>query len=349
MAPLDWYSVNWLPWPADWEALFGRPAPLLLEIGFGSGLFLADLARRRPEANIIGAEIGVPSLRNAARKVSRSGLENVRLFQATAESLLQILCAPGALSSVTINFPDPWPKKDHHGRRLIDGPFLRLLASRMASGATLDIATDHAEYAEAIARRLSASPHFERRDGVVYSHYDPDRVTTKYEQLALDGGRAPHYFKWRRNAVPVEEVYPAPVELPMPHVVFRTPASLDEMGIRFRPGLEAADIQAAVGDGPAPEGAPSVKPETSVKYLHAYQSLQDGRLLIETYINEDPLRQRLCLEIRRRDTGDYVISLHEVGFPRPTRGVHRAVYWFVRWLEMEFPATVVSHTTLQPT
>lgn len=341
----DWYSVQWLPWPVDWRALFGREAPLLLEIGFGSGLFLADLARRRPDADIIGAEIGIPSLRNAARKVQRAGLDNARLFQATAESVLWLLLTEGQLSGVYINFPDPWPKKDHQARRLINDAFLRLLASRMAPGASLDIATDHADYAEAITACLLTSPHFDSRIGPVFVTHDPERITTKYEQLARDAGRICHYYKWQRNATPVEESYPPPEESPMPHVVFRTPATLDDIGRRFRPNLDAAMIAARlVEDGAA--APPSAIAEAKIKYLHAFKSLEDGRLLIETYINEDPLRQRLCLEIRRRETGDYVIGLHEVGFPRPTRGVHQAVGWLVRWLQLEFPATVVANSTL---
>ena len=74
MSPAIWYKVEQLPWPADWAALFGRAAPLIMEIGFGSGLFLADLARRRPEANLLGVEISVPALRRAGHKLERTCL-----------------------------------------------------------------------------------------------------------------------------------------------------------------------------------------------------------------------------------------------------------------------------------
>ncbi len=176
-----WYKVEQLDWPVDWVARFGRSGPLVIEIGFGSGLFLAALARNRPEANIIGIEISVPSLRNAARKIQRAGLENVILIQSDARSALQVLCVPDSVERVFINYPDPWPKKDHSSRRLIDDEFLELLATRLEKGGVLDIATDHEEYATQINDCLQRDPHFSSTTGVAYSHTDTDRVVTKYE------------------------------------------------------------------------------------------------------------------------------------------------------------------------
>ncbi len=94
----EWYKIEQLPWPTDWSSLFGREGPLVIEIGFGSGLFLADLARSRPDANVLGLEISIPSLRNAGRKVRREGLSNVILMQAAAPAALQTLCEPGSVT-----------------------------------------------------------------------------------------------------------------------------------------------------------------------------------------------------------------------------------------------------------
>jgi tRNA (guanine-N7-)-methyltransferase len=328
MSPAIWYKVEQLPWPADWAALFGRAAPLVMEIGFGSGLFLADWARRRPETNVLGVEISIPALRRAGRKLERAGLYNVRLMQADAAAVLRALCEPAALAAVVINFPDPWPKKDHGARRLINDPFLRLLASRLAAGGALDIATDHDEYAAQIAGCLARSPHFESRAGAPFVLSDPGRVTTKYEQVARSEMRTPRYFPWRRTAAPVVESFPIPQEVAMPHVVLRGPVDLDEIGRRFRPTMSEFD-------------------GGLVRFIEAYRSLADGKLLIETYINEDPLRQRLGLELRPRANGEVVIGLAEVGFPRPTRGVHVAVGRLAAWLQEEFPALVVISTALQ--
>jgi len=324
----EWYKVEQLPWPADWDALFGRRAPLIIEIGFGSGLFLADLARRRPDANLLGLEISIPAIRNAGRKIRREGLSNVILMQAAAQSVLQALCKPATVAGVIINYPDPWPKKDQLGRRLIDETFLRLLATRVVTGAKLDIATDHDDYAEQILACLSRSPHFDSRRETAFAYEDPGRVRTKYEQVALDEGRVPRYFNWRRNDTPAEDRFPIPQELPMPHVVLRLPADLDEIGRRIQPtAIELESVR--------------------IRYIEAYRSLRDGKLLIETYINEGPIRQRIALEARARPTGEIVISLAEVGFPRPTPGVHLAIRHLVDLLREEFPSLVVMQTTLQ--
>lgn len=323
-----WRTVAEMPWPADWPAVFGREGPLLMEIGFGSGLFLVDLARRRPEANIIGLEIALPSIRNARRKVVKAGLTNACLIKDGAWPVLQVLCAPGSLAGVTINFPDPWPKKGHQARRLIDDDFLRLLASRLQPGADLDIATDHADYADQITACLSRSPHFISRAAAPFVDDVPGRLRTKYEQVALAAGRPPRYYQWRRNDLAVADGFPIPQELRMPHVVVRIPASLDEVGRRFRPWPIDVD-------------------PVRLKYLEAYQSFHDGALLVEVYLNEAPVTQRLALEMRPRATGDVVIGLHEVGFPRPTRGVHLAVHHLVRWLQELYPAMVVVQSTLK--
>ena len=324
----DWHKVEQLPWPADWAALFGRAAPLVVEIGFGSGLFLVDLARRRPVANVLGLEISLPSLRNAGRKVRHAGLSNVQLMQADAPSALQALCEPGSVATVIINFPDPWPKKDQLGRRLIQDEFLSLLASRMRAGGDLDLATDHAEYAAHIADCLERSPHFVSRVGQPFLLVDDGRIMTKYEQVARQAGRTPRYFQWRRNDTPAPDRFPIPMELPMPHVVLRLPAETADIARKFQP--------AVIEDG-----------GTRVRYIELFQSAHDGKLLIETYVNEGPIKQRLGLELRLRASGEWVVSLAELGFPRPTPGVHLAIRHLVARLREQFPSLVVVHTTLQ--
>jgi tRNA (guanine-N7-)-methyltransferase len=267
-------------------------------------------------------------LRNAAGKVARGGLTNVRLLQADAFSALQALCAPGSVDSVSINFPDPWPKADHRERRLIDGKFLHLLATRTRPGGELDVATDHEDYAGQIAAALIDSPYFESRQDAPFAFVDEGRVETKYERVARDEGGQPRYFKWRRNAMRAENCFPFPEELPMPHVVLRLPGDTAAIGRRFRPATIESDA-------------------VIVRYVELYRSTRDGKLLIETYINEDPIRQRLGLELRARPSGEIVISLAEIGFPRATPGVHLAIRHLVDWLREEYPSLVVIQTTLQ--
>lgn len=329
MDETGWYSVDQLPWPVDWVAEFGREGPLLMEIGFGSGQFLVGLARRRPEANILGVEISLPSLRNAARKIERLELGNVRLLHASAQAALTLLCRPESLDDVTINYPDPWPKKAHTARRLISEAFLELLASRQRCGAHLDISTDHAAYAEAIHECLDRTPYYASRRPTPYTHDPSDRVGTKYEQLALKEGRTCAYFRWLRNDTLVHTQYEIPKEQPMPHVVLRTPAGVTDIAQRFEPRYRNSDVAA-------------------VKFLDVYKSLDERKLLVDTFIDEDPLKQHICLAVRQRSSGDLIVELQDVGFPRPTAGVHQAIRHLADWIIEQFPATVVAHSNLLP-
>jgi len=311
-----------MDWPTDWTAVFGRSAPLLVEIGFGGADFLVDLAQNRPEANVVGVELSLPSLKKGAKKLQTADLRNGRVVQGTGQLVLWALCQPGSVDEVYINFPDPWPKERHHGRRLISEKFLQLLATRLKPDGRLDIATDHAGYAAWIARHLEQSPYFASRLDSTYVNEDPNRLTTKYEQKGFDEGRRGHYFKWRRNEAPAPAVFPVPEELPMPHVILNSPLSLEEIGRRFTPQSAKAE-------------------NVHVELLEMFQSTHDGKLLAEAYIKEEPLTQRLGLVVRRRETGDLVVGLHEVGFPRPTRGVQLAIIHLARWVAGLDPASEI--------
>ena len=328
MLPPIVYQATRLPWPTPWAEIFGRPAPLLLEIGFGGGHFLVGLAQKRPDANVLGVEISLPSLRRGQKKIEQAELGNVRLVQADARLLLQALCAPATLSSVYINFPDPWPKARHQHRRLISQSFLHLAATRLTIAAHLDIATDHVEYAAAIAQCLAQTPYFDSRQAAPFATEDDERPRTKYERTALAEGRICHYFKWQRNDTPAPNIFPVPKEHPMPHVVLRSPLSLAEIGRRLPPDPVAAG-------------------NTHASYLEAYHSLSEAKLLIGAYVKEEPLSQRVGLAIRQREPGEFVISLHEVGFPRPTAGIHLAIAHLAEWIIDLHSASQLIHTNLR--
>ncbi|MCB9421753.1 MAG: tRNA (guanosine(46)-N7)-methyltransferase TrmB [Ardenticatenaceae bacterium] len=302
-----------LPWPVNWDEVYGRTAPILVEIGFGSGHFLIDWARQRPDANVLGLEISLPSLRKGESKIRNTGLTNVRVVQGGAPLVLQALFAPASLSEVFINFPDPWRKERHYHRRLISDEFLNLLATRLSPGGLLDIATDHPDYAPWITERLERTPYFASRLPTTFVTEDNERLRTKYELIALEEGRTCHYFKWRRNAETAVNPFPIPEELPMPHIIMSSPLSLAEIGQRFEPQHTS--------DG-----------ETHVKLLEMYQSFYDQKLLVETYVREEPLTQRVGLSVFRRQTGELVVGLHDVGFPRPTRGIQLAIAHLAQWI-----------------
>ena len=303
-----------MEWPTKWDHLFDRKAPLLLEIGFGSGHYLIDWARRQPDCNVIGMEISMPSLRRGEKKMRVSGYSNLRVLQADSRTALWLLFAPLSISEVVINFPDPWPKANHHHRRLISKNFLHLLATRVHEGAKLDIATDHAEYAVVIGDCLQQSPYFDNRLSVPFLDEDLSRLQTKYEKIALAEGRSCHYFKFRRNSKVATDLFSIPEVSEVPHVVLSCPLQPIEIAELFEPFfVESENI--------------------NIKYLGSFLSVKERLLIVEVYVSEEPYHQRICLSLRIRKSGDVIVSLHPIGFPRPTPGLHLAIYYFVQWLQ----------------
>jgi tRNA (guanine-N7-)-methyltransferase len=146
LAPL----VPWkqMPRPIDWAGVFGRNAPLELEIGCGNGEVLVRRALARPEANLVGLDHGWPSARRALRRINLAGAANARVLQAEAELALERLFVEKSLSRAWCFFPRPWPKPRHEPRRLFCNRFMRLLNSRLEPGAACLVVTDHRPYLE---------------------------------------------------------------------------------------------------------------------------------------------------------------------------------------------------------
>lgn len=152
------YGIAYAPSALDFEQLFGRRAPTILEIGFGMGETTALIAQAHPENDYLGIEVHTPGVGSLLKLIAEGGLANLRLIQHDAVEVLEHMIAPGSLAGAHIFFPDPWPKKRHHKRRLIQPGFVALLASRLAPGAYLHAATDWQEYAEQILAVFAAEP-----------------------------------------------------------------------------------------------------------------------------------------------------------------------------------------------
>ena len=144
--------------PLDFEACFGRRAPVVLEIGFGMGDATAAIAARMPEVDFLGIEVHPPGVGALLQRIGERGLGNVRIVQHDAVEVLDAMIPPASLAAVHVFFPDPWHKKRHPTRRLIQSAFVARLASRLAPGATLHCATDWEPYAEQMLEVLSAEP-----------------------------------------------------------------------------------------------------------------------------------------------------------------------------------------------
>jgi tRNA (guanine-N7-)-methyltransferase len=154
-AYLDKWSVPYRAEVLDLSATFGRSAPTVLEIGFGMGETTEQIALARPQDNFLGVEVFNAGVGALLKRIETSALENIRIIQHDAVEVLRDMVAPNSLSGVHIYFPDPWPKKRHHKRRLIQAPLIELLSSRMASGAYLHCATDWEHYAQQMLEVLS--------------------------------------------------------------------------------------------------------------------------------------------------------------------------------------------------
>jgi tRNA (guanine-N7-)-methyltransferase len=152
------YGIAYAPQPLDFAQVFGRNAPTLLEIGFGMGETSALIAAAHPENNYLGIEVHTPGVGSLLKRIEESGLKNLRIIQHDAVEVLQHMIAPASLAGAHIFFPDPWPKKRHHKRRLIQPGFVALLASRLAPDAYVHAATDWEEYAEQILAVFAAEP-----------------------------------------------------------------------------------------------------------------------------------------------------------------------------------------------
>ena len=146
--------------PLDLDALFGRKAPRILEIGIGNGAALLSMAAHDPGRDYLGAEVHAPGIGHCLLEIERLGLGNVRLFMEDAVGVLRDRLPDASLAGLHLFFPDPWHKKRHHKRRLVQAPFVALLSRKLAADGYFHVATDWPPYAEHIAAVLAASGDF---------------------------------------------------------------------------------------------------------------------------------------------------------------------------------------------
>jgi len=194
------YGVESSSEQLDLVALFGRDAPVVLEIGFGNGESLAEQAHAHPDLNYLGVEIHTPGVGHCLLQIEKSGISNLRLIAQDALDILQNRLSGNSLSRVNLYFPDPWPKKRHHKRRIIQPEFVRLIAQTLRPAGELFIATDWADYAEHIDEILAAEPDFMLVARTKHDGGEPlDRPTTKFERRGLGKGHAIWDWQLRRQ------------------------------------------------------------------------------------------------------------------------------------------------------
>ncbi|MFD4786548.1 tRNA (guanosine(46)-N7)-methyltransferase TrmB [Streptomyces sp. NPDC058459] len=183
----------------DLAELFGNAGPVVLEIGFGMGEATAQLAAAAPETGILAVDVHTPGQGNLLNLAEQGGLTNIRVGNGDAIILLREMLTPDSLDGLRVYFPDPWPKKRHHKRRLIQPEFLNLAATRLAPGAIVHCATDWEPYAEQMLEVLTAHPDFENTvpDGG-FAPRPAFRPLTRFEGQGLDKGHVVNDLLFRR-------------------------------------------------------------------------------------------------------------------------------------------------------
>lgn len=183
------FGLNYSDKTLDLPGIFGHQRPIVLEIGFGNGESLVQQAADDPDTNFLGIEVHEPGVGHCLLQARDKGISNLRLIVHDAIEVLNDQIAHSSLSRVNLYFADPWPKKRHHKRRIVQPAFLDLIADRLVKGGVLNIATDWANYAEHIDAVIATSPRFTVTERREHNGDQPlDRPRTKFEQRGLEKG-----------------------------------------------------------------------------------------------------------------------------------------------------------------
>ncbi len=183
------YGIDYTTTALDLDKAFGRGAARVLEIGFGNGESLVQQAAANPETDYLGIEVHEPGVGHCLLQARDAGISNLKLIVHDAIEVLATQIPTASLNRINLYFPDPWPKKRHHKRRIVQPAFLRLCADRLAEGGTLHIATDWENYAEHIDEALAAAGEFACAERREHGGEAPlDRPRTKFERRGLRHG-----------------------------------------------------------------------------------------------------------------------------------------------------------------
>ena len=311
-----------LPWrtldfPVPWSRYFGD-VPLHLEVGFGDGRYTVRRALEEPDAGFVGLEISSASIQRAIRKVKKAELDNVRLLKVGANFAARHLFAPDTLTSITVNFPDPWPKERHVKNRLLQRSFFKLAASRLKEGGTIKLATDHPEYL--------AFAQAEARASGLYTLSEPEPPAAVFETK--------YALKWKGQGKPLNYqvfTYQGGVTLDYPSL-----ERVQTMPHALVSGALPADISFEKQVLPYAEG--------HVILHEAARSLGDDdaetsqeKWLIRATVDEPDLRQQLLVVVKRRGGDELIVRLESFGDPIITKTVRGAVHAVTEWL-LSLPA-----------
>lgn len=296
--------------PIDWDKSFCQTGQLHVEVGFGDGRYTAFRANEAPDERFVGVELSGASIARARRRLAREGIGNVKLLKVTAQLALQHLFAEASISSITVNFPDPWPKDRHEENRLLRIPFFKLAATRLAPGGEIRLATDHPDY---LAQARAEAAQTGLYDLVQRSA--PEAVfATKYA------------LKWKAQGKPLHY-----------QIFTRTDASFTKHYLI----LQRKHVMAhAVLTGNLPADLSFSKVVTDYADGHIIlhevtRSLTEPKLLIRVTINEASLRQQVLVSVRQKESqasDEIIVALEPFGDPLVTETSKGAVHAVCQWL-----------------
>lgn len=298
-----------VPLPLDADQLFQRKGDLIVEIGFGNGWFLEYLGTTYPDSNILGVELSISSTARAYKRLYRRSLPNVTMYRGDGHFLMRDVLRDESVSRIYVNFPDPWPRRRHQSRRLLQVPFLDLAASKLKSDGALILTTDHPEYFEFSRSQAKKSGAFEE----VVTSPDAALLETRYAQKWLNQQKEIFHVQFhKKEARP--KVAPA-VQLIDPNILMQHALMAGDLsGIT---NFEKVVLHMDWGQ---------------VVMRDLFRSI-DGRGLLFTVLVEEPgLKQDILVEVEPRREGIFV-GVQRFGSPLATRGIGEAVRVVTEWLE----------------
>lgn len=320
-----------MAWATDWAELFGAERPLIVEIGFGNADYLIALAQANPDCNVVGFEVSTQSVYKAERKIRKYKLTNVLAIYSRGETAINHLFEPQSIREIHINYPDPWFKTRHAGRRIMQADMLLAMTSRLEIGGLLYLATDIVDYAEMSHELFIEAKGLNNELNAPWVNDFPERlITTKYEEKGIREGRPGNYFKYRRNDNLIPDV-PVMEEWTVPHVVIKTP-------------MTSQEIASAVEKVTFHKGE-----YIHVAVFNGFWNINNDSVLFEVNIDEPTIEQHIALSLRHReDKDDYILRYATFGMPRPTEGMHFATSSLAQWLvDLHPDAEVVADRTSQ--